>query len=177
MMKGRWRRSGWPGWRAVLVGAFMFSALLGPLLLATFGYDPYLQVTSRSITPPTPPDREHPFGPDALGRDQLARLVHGARISLQVGFLAEGIALLIGASVGAIAGYMGGRVDTILMRLADLLFAFPTPLVALAIIAAVPEPGQVPILRHLPQPPPDPPCSSPHTLNLELEGFPVLVLR
>lgn len=137
---------------AVLVGTFVLSALFGPFLLATFGYDPYQQVAPRSITPPTPPDREHLFGTDALGRDQLARLVHGARISLQVGFLAEGIAILLGASVGAIAGYLGGRVDTILMRLADLLFAFPTPLVAMAIIAAVPEPGQVPILRHFPQP-------------------------
>ncbi len=136
----------------VIVGAFVLAAVAGPALLDLLGYDPYTQVAPRSIRPPTPPDRAHPLGTDSLGRDQMARLVHGARISLQVGFLAEGIALIIGAAIGALAGYAGGRTDAVLMRLADLLFAFPTPLVALAIIAAVPEPEHVPVLRYLPQP-------------------------
>jgi ABC-type dipeptide/oligopeptide/nickel transport system permease subunit len=127
-------------------------AIVGPSIVGALGYDPYTQVSSRSITPPTPPDRRNVLGTDFLGRDQLARLVHGSRISLQVGFVAEGIALFIGAAIGALAGYAGGRIDALLMRIADLLFAFPAPLVALAVIAAVPKPEAVPILNLLPQP-------------------------
>jgi peptide/nickel transport system permease protein len=146
-------------------------AIAGPSIVGALGYDPYARVTSRSITPPTPPDRRNVLGTDSLGRDQLARLVHGSRVSLQVGFLAEGIALLIGATIGALAGYAGGRTDALLMRAADLLFAFPggrtdallmraadllfafpAPLVALAVIAAVPTPETVPLLNLLPQP-------------------------
>ncbi len=135
-----------------LVGTFVLCAVLAPVLSRFIGYGPFDQVAPRTLTPPTPPDRSHLLGTDTLGRDQLSRLIHGARISLEVGVVAELIALLIGTSVGALAGYAGGRVDSFLMRSADLVFAFPAPLIALAIIAAVPEPETAPILRHLPHP-------------------------
>jgi ABC-type dipeptide/oligopeptide/nickel transport system permease subunit len=137
---------------AFLVCAHLLSAAFAPLLTRWTGFGPYEQVTSRSVTPPTPPERRHPLGTDGLGRDQLSRLVHGARISLEVGIAAEVIALLIGTAVGALAGYAGGRTDAFLMRGADLVFAFPGPLLALAIIAAVPEPESTPLLRALPNP-------------------------
>jgi ABC-type dipeptide/oligopeptide/nickel transport system permease subunit len=137
---------------AFLVGAHLLCALLAPILTGWIGHDPYEQVAPRSITPPTPPDREHLLGTDALGRDQLSRLIHGSRISLQVGLAAEAIALLIGITVGALAGYAGGRIDALLMRATDIVFAFPGPLLALAIIAAIPDPENTPLLRHLPQP-------------------------
>lgn len=137
---------------ALLVGAHLLCALLAPILTGWIGHDPYEQVAPRSITPPTPPDREHLLGTDALGRDQLSRLIHGSRISLQVGLAAEAIALLIGIAVGALAGYAGGRIDALLMRATDIVFAFPGPLLALAIIAAVPDPENAPLLRHLPHP-------------------------
>ncbi len=137
---------------AFLVGAHLLCALLAPILTGWIGHDPYEQVAPRSITPPTPPDREHLLGTDALGRDQLSRLIHGSRISLQVGLAAEAIALLIGIAVGALAGYAGGRIDALLMRATDIVFAFPGPLLALAIIAAVPDPENAPLLRHLPHP-------------------------
>lgn len=132
--------------------AHLLCAALAPLLTHWYGYDAFEQVAPRSVTPPTPPDHEHLLGTDGMGRDQLSRLIHGARISLQVGIAAEAIALLIGTAVGALAGYAGGRIDTLLMRCADLVFAFPGPLLALAIIAAIPEPEKAPILRHLPYP-------------------------
>jgi peptide/nickel transport system permease protein len=135
-----------------LVGFFVLCAALAPALTHVLGYGPNDQVAPRTLTPPTAPDRLHLLGTDTLGRDQLSRLIHGARISLEVGVLAEMIALVIGTGVGALAGYAGGRVDVLLMRCADLVFAFPAPLLALAIIAAVPEPETAPVLRHLPHP-------------------------
>ncbi|MBI1950242.1 MAG: ABC transporter permease [Acidobacteria bacterium] len=137
---------------AFLVGVFFLCALFAPLFTDWFGYDPYEQVAPRTITPPTPPGRDNLLGTDGLGRDVLSRLIHGARISLEVGIVAEVIALILGTALGAFAGYAGGRTDAFLMRCTDLVFAFPGPLLALAIIAAVPEPESAPILRHLPHP-------------------------
>ncbi|HYS77982.1 MAG TPA: ABC transporter permease [Candidatus Dormibacteraeota bacterium] len=137
---------------ALLVGAFVLCAAAAPLLTGWLGYDPYERAGPRSVTPPTPPSRENLLGTDALGRDLLSRLVYGSRISLEVGVVAELIALAIGTFLGAFAGYAGGRIDAFLMRCADLVFAFPDPLLALAIIAAVPEPETAPLLRHLPHP-------------------------
>jgi len=137
---------------SLLVGVFVFCALFAPLLTAVLGSDPYEQVAPRTISPPTPPSRDNWLGTDTLGRDVLSRLVFGARISLEVGVLAEAIALVIGTALGAVAGYAGGRTDAFLMRATDLVLAFPAPLLALAIIAAVPEPETAPLLRHLPHP-------------------------
>lgn len=116
------------------------------------GYDPYELSAPSGVIPPTAPDAEHWLGTDALGRDLLARIVHGARISLLVGVLAEAVALFLGLLVGSLAGYYGGRVDEMLMRLADIFFSLPAPLLALAVVAALPEPESVPFLRLLPDP-------------------------
>jgi peptide/nickel transport system permease protein len=137
---------------SILVGGFLLCALTAPLVSGLLGDDPYRQVAPRTVTPPTPPTRDHWLGTDALGRDLLSRLLYGARISLEVGVLAEAIALVIGTGLGAAAGYAGGRTDAFLMRCTDLVLAFPAPLLALAIIAAVPEPETAPILRSLPHP-------------------------
>ncbi len=88
------------------------------------------------------PSFHHPFGTDPFGRDVLSRVVHGARISLGVGFLARTISLFLGLLLGALAGYFGGRLDSILMRLADITFAYPALLLLIAIIAVV-SPGMV----------------------------------
>ncbi len=136
----------------VLVGFFVLCAAAAPVLSRWTGFDPLVQATDRWTTPPTAPDRAHPLGTDALGRDLLSRLVHGARVSLLVGVAAEIIAIVIGIVIGGCAGYAGGRVDAWLMRVTDLVFAFPAPLLALAAIAAVPDPETVPLLRHLPEP-------------------------
>ena len=116
------------------------------------GFGPYDPVVPAGVVPPTPPDGRHWLGTDALGRDLLSRVIHGARISLTVGILAEAVALALGLAVGAAAGYLGGKVDDALMRLADVFFSLPAPLVALAVIAAVPDPDTLPGLRSLPEP-------------------------
>jgi ABC-type dipeptide/oligopeptide/nickel transport system permease subunit len=116
------------------------------------GFGPYDPVVPPGVVPPTPPDGEHWLGTDALGRDLLARVIHGARISLTVGILAEAVALALGLVIGAAAGYLGGKVDETLMRLADVFFSLPAPLLALAVIATVPDPDTLPGLRSLPEP-------------------------
>ncbi|WP_461865652.1 nickel transporter permease [Thermococcus sp.] len=80
-----------------------------------------------------PPSRIHPFGTDHLGRDILSRVIYGARTSLVVGFSVVLLALLIGVSLGLIAGYFGGKVDLIIMRITDIFLAFPPLLLALLI--------------------------------------------
>ena len=85
----------------------------------------------------TPPSAEHWLGTDIQGRDVWARLVYGARISLSVGIVSQAIALLLGVSLGLIAGYHGGWVDEVVMRLADVTLAFPTLLLLIAMVAAL----------------------------------------
>jgi len=84
-----------------------------------------------------PPSAAHPLGTDDLGRDVLARMLHGARISLSVGFVAESIAIGIGLVVGLLAGYYGGKVDSLLMRFVDIMLCFPTFFLILAVIAFI----------------------------------------
>ena len=87
------------------------------------------------IAPPSAPDGRHWFGTDIHSRDLFSRLLHGAKISMQVGLAAELIALAIGLVVGALAGFFGGWLDVCLMRIADVLLAFPLPIFAMAAIA------------------------------------------
>ena len=71
------------------------------------------------------PSREHWFGTDIFGRDLLTRVMYGGRMSLAVGFVATGVALVIGVLWGTVAGYAGGRVDAVMMRIVDILYALP----------------------------------------------------
>jgi peptide/nickel transport system permease protein len=82
-----------------------------------------------------PPSAQHWFGTDDFGRDILTRVIHGARISLEVGAIAVGIATTLGVVLGLFAGYFGGWVDSLIMRIMDVIFAFPAILLAIAIVA------------------------------------------
>jgi len=81
-----------------------------------------------------PPSLKHWFGTDDLGRDVLSRVIYGARISLLVGFVAAGIAVLIGTVIGLLAGFYGGWADNLLMRIVDIMFCFPAFFLILAVI-------------------------------------------
>lgn len=82
-----------------------------------------------------PPSADHWFGTDELGRDVFTRVIYGARVSLKVGFVAVGIAVLIGTVVGLFAGFYGGWIDSLLMRVVDIMLCFPTFFLILAVIA------------------------------------------
>ena len=133
----------------VIIGGFLLVAGLADFL-APHAYDSI--ITSKAEFPPTPPAAGRPLGTDDLGRDIFSRLVHGSRVSLMVGVVAEAIALTLGLLIGAVAGYFGGRIDNLLMRITDLFFAMPVALIAIVIIGTFPEPEKVPVLRALPHP-------------------------
>ena len=120
------------GFGAVVLGAIIVLALITPWLPL---HPPNATVTAnRFLLPGTP---GHLLGTDHLGRDQLSRLLWGTRLSLAVGFAAAVIAGVVGAAIGIIAGYFGGRTDNVTMRGVDMLMAFPYILLALAIVAAL----------------------------------------
>lgn len=101
-------------------------------LAAVVGGDPAAINIDHSLLPPS---WQYPLGTDDLGRDVLLRMLYGARISLLVGFVAVGISTLIGIFLGAVAGFYGGWVDTVLMRFVDIMLCFPTFFLILAVIA------------------------------------------
>lgn len=101
-------------------------------LASVVGRDPGYIDVSRQLLPPS---WQFPMGTDDLGRDVLARILYGARISLLVGFVAVGIATAIGVMVGALAGYYGGWVDSIIMRFVDIMLCFPSFFLILAVVA------------------------------------------
>ncbi len=115
----------------VLVAGMFVVAIASPWLAP---YDPNSIDLKEVLMPPGP---GHLLGTDTLGRDVLSRIIFGARVSLLVGFVAVGIATLIGVLVGALAGYYGGWVDQLLMRLVDLMLCFPTLFLILAVIAVL----------------------------------------
>lgn len=84
-----------------------------------------------------PPSGDHILGTDEFGRDIFARLVHGARVSLRVGLIAVGIAITIGGTLGALAGFYGGKLDNVIMRIMDIFLAVPSILLAIAIVSAL----------------------------------------
>lgn len=98
---------------------FIVVALLTPLIA------PYTYEGQNLELGATSPSAQHWLGTDTLGRDQLTRIMYGSRVSLMVGFIATAVALLIGVLWGAIAGFSGGRVDAIMMRIVDALYALP----------------------------------------------------
>jgi len=114
---------------SVLVMFLFFVSLLSPWLAP---YDPNA-IDLKNIL--APPSVEHLFGTDQLGRDVCSRMIWGAGISLKVGFVATGIAILIGTILGAVAGYYGGWVDSVIMRFVDIMLCFPTFFLILAVIA------------------------------------------
>jgi peptide/nickel transport system permease protein len=115
----------------LLTVALLLVAVAAPLLAP---FDPNFQETSRRLEAPS---HQHPLGLDDLGRDVLSRILFGARVSLRVGFSVVLIASSIGIALGAIAGYFGGKADLIIMRLCDILLAFPGILLAIALVAVL----------------------------------------
>jgi peptide/nickel transport system permease protein len=117
---------------AAVVGVLICAALLAPFLPMA---NPDRIALSRRLQPLFSPG--YILGSDHLGRNLVSRLVWGARVSLVVGFVAAGLALSVGATLGILAGFYGGKVDNLLMRGIDILMGFPEILLAIAVVAAL----------------------------------------
>ena len=123
--------------KLAMLGVAMLSAIIIVTLLAPV-FIPYEKVIEQNVRQKLQgPSVEHIFGTDELGRDMLARVLYGGRISLLCGIAIIAIAFVFGAIIGGIAGFIGGKVDTILMRIVDELMAVPPALLAMAIITAL----------------------------------------
>ncbi len=116
----------------IVVGLFLFLALFGELLAP---HDPYAADISNAKL--LGPSLSHPMGTDELGRDLMSRIMTGTRISVQVALIVLGFAVTFGTLIGLIAGYWGGWVDEVLMRLTDMFLAFPALILAVAIAASL----------------------------------------
>lgn len=110
--------------RAAMIGGITILLLIVLAIFAPW-IAPYSYSYQNLDIGASPPSVEHLLGTDVLGRDLLSRLLYGARISLLVGFVATGVALVIGVSWGIIAGYFGGRIDSVMMRIVDVLYGLP----------------------------------------------------
>lgn len=122
-----------------VIGLLVFAALFAEQI-APYGFDDQ-NLQDRL----TSPNSQYLLGTDNFGRDIFSRIIFGARISLQVGFIAVGISAIVGGAFGAIAGYYGGKLDNFIMRVMDVLLAIPGILLAISIVAAL-GPGLVNVM-------------------------------
>ena len=130
--------------RGAVLGAIILTIIIVSCLLAPLSpYDPEKSDLTNALQPPS---WQHPFGTDPLGRDMLTRVLYGGRISLFVGFMVVIITLLIGIPMGAIAGFLGGWVDEVLMRVIDASLALPT-LMILILLSAIMREIEIPFLQ------------------------------
>lgn len=127
-VKRLWRENKLAAASAVVILLFILAAILAPVLTPyTFdGMDLHNRLA--------PPSRAHLLGTDEAGRDVLTRMLYGSRVSLLVGIVPTVISMLAGAVLGIIAGYSGGRTDAVIMRIADVMLAFPSMFLAMAIM-------------------------------------------
>jgi len=132
------------GHAGLLIGSIIIATIVILALLAPYisPHDPYDQILSRKLIPPVWFDSAkatwtHPLGTDQLGRDYLSRLLWGARISLLIGFAAMLISGVIGTTLGVMAGYFGGRVDTVISFIITTRLSMPVVLIALAVVSLI----------------------------------------
>lgn len=112
-----------------MLGIVVALAILAPVLT------PYGPLDQNLLNGKQPPSPAHPFGTDNFGRDVLTRVLYGARVDLLIGIVPTAITFVVGVTLGAIAGYFGGRIDTVLMRIVDVAVAFPFFVLLIAIVA------------------------------------------
>ncbi len=125
------RRRPLPLMGGMIVVGLVVIAILAPLLAP---FDPIEQDLYGRLAPPS---YEHPMGTDDFGRDILSRVIYGSRISLRIGLICISIALSAGTTLGLVAGYKGGLSDTLIMRVVDIMLAFPAILLAIGIVAVI----------------------------------------
>ncbi len=129
-------RSSRRGWAWVMLRPSTI-CMVAILLLAAFAnrLTPYGEAEIDPVNGMDPPSLSHPMGTDGFGRDILTRVLYGGRLSLLIGFASAAIGAVGGLAVGMVAGYVGGKLDNVLMRITDVMLAFPGTLLALVIVA------------------------------------------
>jgi peptide/nickel transport system permease protein len=139
MMTSRFKKN-----KRALVGLWMVVIFIIVAILAPWiaPYDPFEQNMQIMLEPPS---MSHPFGTDEFGRDMLSRIIYGAQISLVIGTVSVLIAVIFGVALGTLSGYFGGIIDSIIMRVMDIFMAFPSFLLALAIVSVL-GPGMVNVM-------------------------------
>ena len=120
----------------VVMGIMVVAVVVGPPIIRwTTGYTYDLIPSDSALVRSFPPSTQHPMGTDDAGRDILARVLQGGRISLMVGLISTVVSLLLGVSYGAIAGFFGGRIDNIMMRIVDVLYSIPYILIVIVLLS------------------------------------------
>ena len=123
--------------KLAMAGLFLLLLMMLAILAAPL-YVPYEQVVKQNIVDKfTPPCAEYWFGTDQFGRDLFARIVYGGRISLFMGLAVVAISFVAGCALGGAAGYFGGKVDSVIMRIVDMFMAIPAMLLSMAVVAAL----------------------------------------
>ncbi len=120
----------------IVMTIMVVAVTIGPLIIRlTTGFTADYIPADGDLIKSFPPSLQHPMGTDEAGRDMLARVLQGGRISLMVGIISTIVSLLVGVSYGAIAGYMGGRIDNFMMRLVDIIYAIPYILIVIVLLS------------------------------------------
>ena len=120
----------------IVLGLMVLAVILGPPIIRwTTGLTADYIPSSGDLIKSFPPSREHWMGTDEAGRDLLARVLQGGRISLMVGIISTIVSLIVGVSYGAIAGYLGGKIDNVMMRIVDIIYAIPYILIVIVLLS------------------------------------------
>ncbi len=120
----------------IVMTIMVIAVIIGPSIIYwTTGFTAESIPSEGDLIKSFPPSLQHPMGTDEAGRDMLARVLQGGRISLMVGIISTIVSLLVGVSYGAVAGYMGGRIDNFMMRVVDIIYAIPYILIVIVLLS------------------------------------------
>src|SRR5690606_5437406 len=138
----------------IVLGLMIIAVAVGPWIIFwttgfTADYIPS-SLEGGDLVRSMPPSWQHPMGTDDAGRDLLARVLQGGRISLAVGLISTIVSLIVGVSYGAVAGYLGGRIDNFMMRVVDIIYAIPYILIVIVLLNAFGGPNTATLVAALP---------------------------
>ena len=136
----------------IVLGLMVLFVTVGPWILRnTLGVTADYIPADGDLIKSFPPSWEHPMGTDEAGRDLLARVLQGGRISLMVGIISTIVSLIVGVSYGAVAGYLGGRIDDFMMRVVDIIYAIPYILIVIVLLSVFGGPNTQVLIEWMPQ--------------------------
>lgn len=137
----------------IVLGVMLIAVTVGPAIIRwATGFTPdYIpsDVGDGDLVRSFPPSLKHPMGTDDQGRDLLARVLQGGRISLMVGIISTLVSLIVGVSWGAVAGYLGGRIDNVMMRIVDIIYAIPYILIVIVLLSVFGGPNTPEFIKYL----------------------------